>query len=432
MRCLHCHSNVTGDVCPQCGLYLPSLLRDVLPVGTYLDNRTYRIDDILGRGGFGITYQATHLALQDRVAIKELYPAQYATRESVTGQLLIPTDRQEDFKRELQHFKEEGYCLKDLQHPGVVRVRDMFEGYGTIYLVMQFVQGDTLRVVLDAQGGTGLSLEQVEKIVEQLVSILETIHRENIYHLDIKPENILLAAGSVILVDFGAARRKVSAGTQHQFDLNYAAPELFTRQEVGAESDLYELGVLVHELLTGTRPLSALDCLIQRKLPVLSPKLIDPWRELLERALVLQKDERPSSVRTWWETKWDRFPPITMRASPIPIPLPGFSDLDMGELFPSTPRTSFSRIPLPDQVPHYVSQLPPEPLFPGYQPPSTSSTVGGSGGRPLQHIPRVIHTEPAIKEEPRPIFHGKLLLLCILLSALVLIVLIILLGLAHP
>jgi len=365
MRCLHCHIDVAGNVCPQCGVYLPSLLRDILPAGTSLHNRAYRLDDVLGRGGFGITYRATHLALQDEVAIKELFPEAYARRESTTGHLLIPDEEQAAFAHELERFKEEGRCLKDLRAPGVVDVRDMFDEHGTTYLVMEFVRGKTLRAELDACSGQGLPAEQVKKIVEQLVAALATVHERQVYHLDIKPENVLLtASGKIVLIDFGAARRIATERTHRQFDLKYAAPELLKRQEaVGPESDIFELGMLVHELLTGQCPRTAFERLQDQQPRVLSVDLSDPWRGLIERALLLQKEQRPGSVRVWWDTRWDRLSPP--RPAPIPrltfsLSPPDSTDRAFGAR--ESPAVAFSRIPMvePAARQHFVDTSVPD------------------------------------------------------------------------
>lgn len=387
MRCLHCHIDVAGNVCPQCGVYLPSLLRDILPGGTSLHNQAYRLDDVLGRGGFGITYRATHLALQDEVAIKELFPEAYARRERTTGQLLIPDEQQAVFARELERFKEEGRCLKDLRAPGVVDVRDMFDEHGTTYLVMEFVRGKTLRAELDASSGQGLPTEQVKKIVEQLVAALTTVHERQVYHLDIKPENVLLtASGKIVLIDFGAARRTVAERTQGQFDLKYAAPELLRRQEVvGPESDIFELGMLVHELLTGQCPRTAFERLQDPQPQALSIDVSDPWRGLIERALPLQKEQRPGNVRVWWETRWDSLSPP--RAAPIPHLTFSASPSDpIGGQFGAreSPGVVFSRIPIvePGARQHFISASPPESKTPSPIPVVLSSTPQLPAKRP--------------------------------------------------
>jgi serine/threonine protein kinase len=414
MRCLHCHIDVAEDVCPQCSVYLPSLLREILPAGTYLHNQAYRLDDVLGRGGFGITYRATHLALQDEVAIKELFPDAYARRESATGHLLIPDEQHATFARELQRFKEEGRCLKDLRAPGVVDVRDMFDEHGTTYLVMEFVSGKTLRAELDASGGQGLPGELVKKIVEQLVAALATVHERQVYHLDIKPENVLLTASEkIVLIDFGAARRIASDTTHRQFDLKYAAPELLNRQEgVGPESDIFELGMLVHELLTGQCPRSAFECLHDQQPQVLSANLTDPWRGLIERALPLQKTQRPASVRTWWETRWDRLPSPT----PAPVPRLTFSSfpLDLADgqsRARESPGMAFTRIPVVEPLARQ--------RFADASPPAT---------RTPSPIPVVLRSTPQVPARtPRP---AALLIMALILAGLILLVLLIL-ALSH-
>ncbi|HEY1352199.1 MAG TPA: protein kinase [Ktedonobacteraceae bacterium] len=424
MRCLHCHIDVSGDVCPQCSVYLPSLYRDILPEGTYLRNGAYQIDAVLGRGGFGITYRARHLKLDDRVAIKELFPAQYAMRESASGQLRIPPEQQAAFAHELQRFRAEGRCLKDLRAPGVVDVRDMFDENATAYLVMEFVDGRTLRTELEAHPGQGLAQAQVRRIVEQLVAALETIHEKQVYHLDIKPENILCtASGQIVLIDFGAARRTVNPTTQRQFDLAYAAPELFTRQEVGPESDMFELGMLVHELLTGQRPRPALECLLHQQSQVLSPALQDPWRGLIERALPLQKELRPGSVRTWWETRWDHLPPL--RPAPIPhltFPsaspeLAGSQSADGG-----LPFAAFQPIPLVARE----TPLPAASISDAWPSPPEDGRGQGAGPKMLGPIPIVVSSAPdfpALPGRPPGFRPTALLVALLLLAGLVLLLL---------
>lgn len=408
MRCLYCHIAVSEDVCPQCNVYLPSLHRDTLPAGTFLYNGAYRIDDVLGRGGFGITYQATHIKLQDEVAIKELFPELYALRESASGDLLIPAEQQADFAREVQRFKEEGRCLKDLRAPGVVNVRDMFDEHGTIYLVMEFIRGKTLRAELDAFGGQGLPVERVKRIVEQLVTALQTVHERQVYHLDIKPENVLLtASGQIVLVDFGAARRTVSTITRRQFDLAYAAPELLTRQEVGPESDVFELGMLVHELLTGQRPRSAFECLLQQQPQVLAADLEEPWRGLIERALPLEKALRPASVRAWWETRWDGLPQLG--PTPIPHPTPAIDQAGARQ----QPGVAFQAIPLvagQTPAPAARAQSPAD----AYQP----------GQHTLAPIPMVISSSPQLS--PSGNQPAWMLIALLILAGLVLLVLLVL------
>lgn len=178
MRCLNCHQKgvpLSAAICPKCGVHLPSLLRDVLPHSILLRSGTYRIDYALGRGGFGITYQASHTALGQQVAIKEFYPQEHALREGTTGGLMVPTAKQEVYKRGLGRFLREGQTLAKLNHPNVVRVQDFFEERGTAYLVMELITGSTLRDELDKQPEKRLPPARVETIMSALVGALSTL-----------------------------------------------------------------------------------------------------------------------------------------------------------------------------------------------------------------------------------------------------------------
>lgn len=305
MRCLKCHRDgisTSAEVCPECGVHLPSLLRDVLPAGTLLRTGAYRVDYALGRGGFGITYRGMHVSLEQTVAIKEFYPQEYAVRESATGTLMVPSAQSDAYQRALERFTWEGKILAGLNHPGIVRVSDLFEERGTAYLVMDLITGRTLRNELDIQPDHRLSPIRVEEIVNQLVNALEAIHQADVCHLDIKPDNVLVTAtGRIILVDFGAARQGFRGGTAQPFTLEYTAPEILNGQAIGPASDLFELGMMAYEMLTGQRPTGAIERLQE---DTWTPSGLNiPWQNLLTEALRLRPDERPSSVKTWWELR---------------------------------------------------------------------------------------------------------------------------------
>ena len=303
MRCLNCKRDQlakTVDVCSGCGVHLPTLLREVLPHGTALDGGKYRVDYALDWGGFGITYLATHITLKQPVAVKEFYPREHVLRNGTTGQVTITTSP-ESFGRALRRFVREGETLARIDHPNVVRVRDQFEERGTAYLVMDYIApARTLRAELDAAPGRRLQPSRVEAIVGQLVGALEAVHGEGVYHLDISPDNVLLtASGRAVLVDFGAARRGISTKTTQAFKLEYAAPEVVAGKQVGPESDLFELGMMTHEMLTGRRPPPALSRLLGGDWE--PDGFAEPWRSRLAAALRLKQAERPASASQWWK-----------------------------------------------------------------------------------------------------------------------------------
>ncbi|WP_354634726.1 tetratricopeptide repeat protein [Planktothricoides raciborskii] len=308
MRCLNCHTEgilPQAQYCFKCGVHLPTLLRDVLPTGTRLKADTYEIDYAIGRGGFGITYRAHHTMLEQTVAIKEYYPQELAHRQINNGDLSVPQNKQDIYQRWLNRFIREGRILAKLNHPNLVRVQDLFEAGGTAYLVMEFLSGKTLRQELDDRPNKKLSPQQVTEIVTCLVDALALTHGAGVYHLDIKPDNILLTPeGRVILIDFGAAKQTNTTNQTHStraFTPNYAPMEIqVPGQVVGPESDIFELGMMLHEMLTGTLPEPALGRMIGKNWQA---NLSEPWQSIVTAALHLSQEERPKNIQQWWTIK---------------------------------------------------------------------------------------------------------------------------------
>src|SRR5262249_27402535 len=191
MRCLVCKTNdlpPNTETCPQCRAFLSLLMSDLLPTGKELGAGRYRIDHPLGRGRFGVTYRGARLLTGKAVAIKEFFPSHHAQRDDVDGSLLTLGRDGEKFRRGLKQFMRDGLMLADIEHSHVVRVHDCFEELGTAYLVMELVEGRTLREELEAAGGSGargLPESRVRRLMEQLVSALEAIHVKGLCHLDI-------------------------------------------------------------------------------------------------------------------------------------------------------------------------------------------------------------------------------------------------------
>ncbi len=308
MRCLNCHMDnlpETTQICPNCGAQVFSLLQEVLPKGTQLRSHTSCLENAMGKGSFGITYRAHHTALKNLVAIKEFYPVEYVSRNIETKLLIIPEKNRETYKRNLYRFLEEGQILAKLDHPNVVKVRDLFEERDTAYIVMELVQGKTLLKELEDQPEKKLSPDRVEKIIGQLVNALTAIHEAGIYHLDLKPENMILTPNDqLILIDFGAATLASDAKRKktRSFTECYAAPEIMTGGEVGPQSDLFEVGMILHELLTGKLPPPAMKRDLETDL--WQPKGLEhPWDMLIVDALRIKRDKRSSTVDQWWELR---------------------------------------------------------------------------------------------------------------------------------
>ncbi|WP_365671737.1 bifunctional serine/threonine-protein kinase/formylglycine-generating enzyme family protein [Okeania sp. SIO3I5] len=191
----------------------------------------------------------------------------------------------------------------------MVRVTDLFQENDTAYLVMELVAGKSLRKELDTQPQKKFSPEKVREIIYPLVSALSAVHQQGIFHLDIKPDNILLTPeGRLVLIDFGSAKQtfgtRMGSSSTRTFTENYAAPEVIAGGEVGVESDIFEVGMMVYEMLTGQLPPNALQRLLLKGKSWQPEGLQSPWQELVMSALVFEPESRPRNIQEWWEIQF--------------------------------------------------------------------------------------------------------------------------------
>ena len=204
------------------------------PPGTLLAQR-YRVVSLLGRGGMGEVYRANDLLLGQTVALKFL-PVQWTSDE--------PT---------LARFRNEVRIARQISHPNVCRVYDIGEAEGSTYLSMEYVDGEDLASLLRRIGR--LPQDKALEIARQLCAGLAAAHDKGVVHRDLKPGNIMLdGQGQLRITDFGLAGvagevKDIRSGTP-----GYMAPEQQSGQEVTARSDIYALGVVLHEVFTGKRP----------------------------------------------------------------------------------------------------------------------------------------------------------------------------------
>lgn len=308
VRCLICQTEgipTDVNVCPNCGANIATLLRDTLTPGTILAGGAYQVGYVLGRGGFGITYRGRQTALEQTVAIKEFYLGEYTQRETTTGRLVILSDREEEYTRGLARFVREGKTLASLSHPNVVRVLNLFEDNSTAYLVMEYLEGKTLKAVMKE---ARLPEDRIRQIMGSLVDALAAVHDKAIFHLDIKPANVLVEPGGrVVLIDFGAARQGIhSQTTVPAYTPSYAPIEVMSAESVGPYSDIFEMGMMLHEMVTGTLPPPALDRITKlARSGDWHPdpeKVAEPWATLIRSALPLRTEDRPQNVRSWWDS----------------------------------------------------------------------------------------------------------------------------------
>jgi serine/threonine protein kinase/formylglycine-generating enzyme required for sulfatase activity len=255
-----------------------------LPAGTRLEE--FVIEGILGSGGFGVTYLARDTSLGRQVVIKENLPAQFCFRDpsSLTVAPRHTTGEDaENFRWSLENFSKEAAMLASLNHPGIVKVLRSFQGFGTAYFVMPFVEGMTLDALLVSRWAKGqcLTEKELHRLLELVLSALGYLHDRGIYHRDIKPGNILITnEGVPLLIDFGSARQRLSERSMTVVESAGYTPfeQLQSRGNVGPWSDLYALGGTLVKALTGEAPPKAMDRM--RK---------DPHRPLAERVDLLSQ-----------------------------------------------------------------------------------------------------------------------------------------------
>ncbi len=256
--------------------------------GTILDGR-YRIRRVLGQGGFGVTYEAEDLRLGRRVAVKELFRQERADGPEYPA-------LKEKFAREARILREFD------REPGVVRVLDFFEEGGAAYLVMEYLEGKTLRQYIQQYG-----VFEPEDLFRRILPLLESlgrIHESGVIHRDISPDNLMvLEDGSLKLLDFGAARPYKTAGGGPYTALvreNYAPSEQFDRNgRQGPWTDVYALCATVYEGITGCPPESAVQRMFldELKKPSELGVALDPaYEKILWKGLAMDPADRYASA----------------------------------------------------------------------------------------------------------------------------------------
>ncbi len=277
---------------------------DALPEGYEFEG--YRIERVLGAGGFGITYLATDSEFGRAVALKEYLPSGFAGRVDGTTVRPLGPNMREDFEWGLASFREEGATLAGFHHQNIVTVFRLFEAHRTAYLAMRYVEGESLEELL---GRRPLGETEIRAILDPLLDGLEQVHEAGFLHRDIKPANIVLGKkGEPVLIDFGAARQALGDRTMTHTAIvstGYSPPEQYgSRGRRGPATDIYALAATLYRCVTGRRPPDATDRLLGDAPLEPAAKLGAGRysRELLnaiDAGLVLDADKRPQSVEAF-------------------------------------------------------------------------------------------------------------------------------------
>lgn len=238
----------------------------LLELGATLANGKYKIERYLASGGFGKTYLALDTAFDEKVAIKELYIKGVCGRKEDGNEVGISlSENRTFFAQQQEKFRKEARRLRRLQNEHIVRVHDLFDENGTSYYVMDYVEGESLSANLKRRS-TGFSEAEVLSVLTQVLDALETVHNEGIWHLDLKPANIMMdRQGNVSLIDFGASKQlrnkdgeSMSTSANLAYTQGYAPVEQMEQNmdKFGPWTDIYALGATLYHLLTkNTLPL---------------------------------------------------------------------------------------------------------------------------------------------------------------------------------
>lgn len=334
-----------------------------LPPGTVL--REWRLEDVLGVGGFGIVYKGRGIYFGELVAIKEYFPSAIAERDEEATVVPIGSDVEEVHALGLKKFVEEAKLLWNLstpsRHPNIVSVRSLFEIHGTAYMVMDFEDGVSLSKLL--KEGRRFNERSLWNIIKPVAEGLDRAHRVGVLHRDIKPPNILITDDNrPVLIDFGSARFEAAEATSTSVTFHtppYAAVEQYVKTyPQGPWTDIYALAVVLYECVTGEKPPEVLERLHGGLGTPLAeghwPGFGKRFLQAIDAGMTIKPSERPQSIREWLALfgKKDSDPTIgddeptrffahevtADEIAPVPPPAPGFDRDAIDTGVPADPR----------------------------------------------------------------------------------------------
>ena len=305
---------------------------------------TYRVERALSSGGFGNTYVVTNVNFDETYVMKEFYMKEINMRDGNTVSVSIPGN-EATFNSQRNKFQKEARRLRKLNNEHIVGVHDLFDENGTSYYVMDFIDGESLSARLK-RTGQPMSEAEMRTILGQVLDTLESVHNQGIWHLDLKPGNIMLdKQGKALLIDFGASKQiQNGEGFTTTSGLCYTpgyAPIEQIEQSLdkfGPWTDIYALGATLYHCLT-LRPLPSPMELVEDGANILQfpPSVSQSMRQLVERMMQPNRKNRPQSIadvrqllnnpgqvpetpvsNTESETTVAQMPPTPKAAPPVP------------------------------------------------------------------------------------------------------------------
>ena len=271
-RCMGCMNLLSWDGrCLKCRFEESEYSSDVhhLPLGTLLKNGEYMVGKVLGSGGFGITYMGFDQNLLSRVAIKEYYPARYVSRNVADGDYSVRVyseDAKKEYEKGLKAFIEESRILAKFSGmQGIVSIRGFFQENETAYIVMECVEGISVKEYVQRQGR--IQPELVLEMMQQPIQALQKVHEEMLVHRDVSADNFIIDSyGRLTLIDFGAARYSNVMDDRTNTTIckqGFSAIEQYSGSgKQGPWTDVYSICATMYYMMTGIIPKSSTDRII--------------------------------------------------------------------------------------------------------------------------------------------------------------------------
>ena len=280
---------------------------NALPIGTFLAE--FELTSVLGEGGFGIVYQAWDHSLERKVALKEYMPSSLASRTGNTTVQVKSERHRETFDMGRKSFINEAKLLAQFDHPALVKVYRFWEANGTAYMVMPLYEGITLKDHLKTLSSGPPDEGWLLTMLDPLTAALAVIHREQCFHRDIAPDNVILLGNNgarPLLLDFGAARRVIGDMTQALTVIlkpGYAPVEQYAEaphMKQGAWTDVYALAAAIHFCLLGKTPPPSVSRMMGDTYEPLATRLAgrysDRFLQAIDKALIVKPDERTQDI----------------------------------------------------------------------------------------------------------------------------------------
>ena len=282
--------------------------RGALPPGTRIQE--FEFLQVLGHGGFGITYKGWNTLIEKTVAIKEYLPADTAVRDFDWSVHPKSSNSVEEFQWGLERFLEEARMLARFDHPSIVRVQQFFAAHGTAYIVMEYLEGQTLGELYGHR--RFLKEDYLRNLLGPLLDALQQVHEAEFLHRDIKPSNIMLRQGRTpVLIDFGAARAALAMHSQSMTTIvtpGYSPIEQYsasTEARQGPWTDIYTLGAVLYRGMTGIAPTDATARTMEDPMVSVREAALDQYSTSLidgvDWALRMRGADRPQTIDEWRE-----------------------------------------------------------------------------------------------------------------------------------